>query len=355
MYITTLTREMSRQAPDLDFVIFDSAGLPLHELDGLPHVRRMSLRAVPRHRAARILYQNWVYPMVLARQGLDVLLATCNVLPIMWHIPAVLVIQSLQYFDQPGTYGRWRGKYLRLAVRGAVRRASQVICVSHNSRQAALHYTRADPAKFHVVYHGVPDAATGYGGQLRRSTRHPYILTVTTLYKYKNVERLIEAYAQLVRDHRISQRLRILGGNADLTADTLRALAARLGVAHRVDVMGAIAHDRLPAHYAAADLFVYPSLYETFGLPPLEAMALNVPVVASNATAIPEVVGGAAELVDPLDVSDMARGMAVALLDPRRREELRERGRARAAEFSWSTSARTTLQVLRTATGGRSL
>jgi glycosyltransferase involved in cell wall biosynthesis len=349
MYITTLTREMARHDPNVEFIVFESAARPLHELDGLAQVRRISLRAVPQHNAARVMYQNSIYPLQLARGRLDVLFATCNVVPIGCRMPVVVVIQSLQYFAHPDTYGWWRGAYLQAAVRAAVRRAAEIICVSHDSRRAALRYTGGDPARFHVVHHGTPTASTRFQRSDPKDAGEPYILTVTTLYRYKNVERLVEAYACLVRDHAIPHRLRIVGGDADVTGDMLRRLASQHGIGDRVDVIGAVPHESLPAHYAGADLFVYPSLYETFGLPPLEAMALDVPVVASNATAIPEVVGDAAEMVNALDVADLARGMAVALLDSARRQELLRRGRARVQMFTWADAARATLQVLRSA------
>jgi glycosyltransferase involved in cell wall biosynthesis len=353
MYITTLTREMAQQDPNAEFTVFDSDALPLRELDSLDQVRRVSLPAVPRNNAGRILYQNSVYPLLLDRERLDVLLATCNVIPVGCRMPVVLVIQSLQYFEHPATYGWWRGAYLRAAVKAAVRRAAEIICVSHDSCRAALRYTGGDPDRFHVIHHGVPVAATSHRRSDSEELGNPYILTVTTLYRYKNVERLIDAYARLVRDHAIPHRLRIVGGDADVTGAMLRALAAQHGVSERVDVLGAIEHDHLPVQYAGADLFVYPSLYETFGLPPLEAMALNVPVVASTATAIPEVVGDAAEMVDPLNAADIARGMAAVLFNSQRREELLKRGRERAKHFNWSNTASATLGVLRFAAANR--
>lgn len=349
MYIVTLTREMARQDPDSEFIVFDSASMQLKELDDISNVHRVSLRAVPKRRALRVVYQNSIYPIVLGRNGLNVLLATCNVVPIGCRMPTVVVIQSLQYFDHPDGFGRWRGAYLRLAVRSSVRRAAEVVCVSHDSCRAALLHTGGDPERFHVIHHGVPPALAAFNGIEFEHTQAPYILTVATLYRYKNIERLIEAYARVVRDHSIPHRLRIVGGDAEVTAKSLRQLASQFGVAERVDTLGAIDNDRLPEQYAGADLFVYPSLYETFGLPPLEAMALGVPVVASGSTAISEVVGHGAEIVNAFDVADIARGIQVALLDAKRRNQLVERGHARVKHFSWTKAAKSTLTVLRSA------
>jgi glycosyltransferase involved in cell wall biosynthesis len=163
--------------------------------------------------------------------------------------------------------------------------------------------------------------------------------------------RVVEAFAQLRRNHRVCQRLRLIGYEAEYTGDDIHRLAAKLGVAEWVDFLGPIAHDDLPMHYAAADLLVYPSLYETFGLPPLEAMAAGCPVVAANSTSIPEIVGDAAELVDPLDVSSIAQGMLVVLEDTGRRTQLMELGRSRAADFTWERAGQSTLELLEQAAG----
>jgi glycosyltransferase involved in cell wall biosynthesis len=143
------------------------------------------------------------------------------------------------------------------------------------------------------------------------------------------------------------QRLRIIGYEAEYTGRDIGTLAAKLGVADSVDFLGPINHDDLPTHYANADIFVYPSLYETFGLPPLEAMAAGCPVVAANSSSMPEVVGDAAELVDPLDVDAIARGMDCLLTNGSKRAELVRRGRLRAQTFTWERAGRQTLDLLR--------
>jgi glycosyltransferase involved in cell wall biosynthesis len=227
-----------------------------------------------------------------------------------------------------------------------------VICLSAASKQALLSLTGVDPDKVHVVHHGLSPSHS-LSDPIANGNREmpPYILNVSSLHAYKNVLRLIEAYAQLRRDHGVSQRLRIIGNEAEFTAKDIQHLAAKLGVAGSIDFLGPIAHEELPDHYLSADLFVYPSLYETFGLPPLEAMAAGCPVVAANSSSIPEVVGDAAELVDPFDVGAIARGMMRVLTDAPRRAELIERGRIRAATFTWERASRQTLEILELAAG----
>jgi glycosyltransferase involved in cell wall biosynthesis len=177
----------------------------------------------------------------------------------------------------------------------------------------------------------------------------PYILGVATLYRYKNVARLLEAFARLKTEDRVPHRLRVVGGEADVTFVELAEHASSLGIADQVDLVGPLPHQVIAAEYAGASVFAYVSLEETFGLPPLEAMSLGVPVVASRVSSIPEVVGEAAEMVDPLDVGDIARGLRRVLFEPGRSAELRLLGLERTRHFSWDNSARQTVQALRSA------
>lgn len=347
MYITALSREMVRLEPASNFAVFEPEWAGLGELEGIGRLQRVLVRA-PVGRAARIVFQNTVYGGVIRRARLDVRLDTCNVVPLGAPQPSVVVLQSLQYFDHPEAYGRLRGAYLRAAARHAVRVARLTICVSEESARLAERVTGVARDRVRVVHHGVPPAISGWKGEVERPSP-PRILCVATLYRYKNLERLIRAFGRLRRQG-LEHQLRVVGGEADVTLAELSEVAATTGVSDAVEFAGAVPHSEMAAEYAAADLFVYPSLQETFGLPPIEAMTLGVPVVAARASAIPEIVGQAAELVDPLDEEDIARGMAAAL-SPDRRRELVAAGRRRAAEFTWEASARRTLAALKEAAG----
>jgi glycosyltransferase involved in cell wall biosynthesis len=363
MYLMAIANAIHDSDEHTELILFESPQAPVPELSLLPRLRIASCPFVPRGRVGRVAYQNSVYPLLMRFARMDVLLATCNVLPIGTPVPAVLVIQSLQFFEHPTAFGAWRRRYLQAAVAASVKRAAAVICVSQASKTALMNLTGVDSAKVQVVYHGLPprhrnghreaiDAVVAGHGKQQGRGNPPYILCVSNLYAYKNFARLLEAYGQLRRDNGIRQRLRIIGHEAEYTGRDISALSIRLGVADSVDYLGPIDHEDLPAHYAAADLFVYPSLYETFGLPPLEAMAAGCPVVAANSSSIPEVVGDAGELVDPLDVGAMARGMLRVLCDVSRRTQLVERGRLRVGEFTWERAGRTTLDLLKKAAGG---
>lgn len=350
MYVTALTTEMSRQEPAVEFVVLENRQFPLPELNGLANVERVVCPGIPSGRVGRIVYQNSALSLYLRTLRVDALLATCNVFPFGCPVPTVVVVQSLQYFSHRESYGRFRGAYLRAAVIRASRRAQSLICVSESARNELLRVTGVKNTKVKVIYHGISPAITGYTGQVAPASP-PYILCVATLYRYKNLERLVEAFARFKKEAATSHRLRIIGGDADMSNAELIAIAHRLGVADDVDIKGPLPHSQIADEYARASVFVYPSLNETFGLPPLEAMTIGIPVVASCAGSIPEIVGDAAELVDPFDVGDIARGLGRILLDSRRSQALVMLGLKRAREFSWETSARRTFEVVRSALG----
>jgi len=356
MYLEAIAKGMHDSCDDMDLVLFENPQVALHRLRSLSGLQVRPCLFVPQNRVGRVIYQNTLYSLLIRSARLDALLATCNVLPFGLNVPTVVVIQSLQFFEHPTAFGAWQRRYLKTIVGRSVKRAAAVICLSSASKRALLELTGVEPSKVHVVYHGMSPSHSSATARIERSrTAPPYILNVSSLHAYKNVPRLIEAYAQLRRQHRITQRLRIIGYEAEYTRQDIAMFARKLRVSDWVDFLGPVGHEELPAHYANADLFVYPSLYETFGLPPLEAMVSGCPVVAARSSSIPEIVGNAAELVNPLDVEDIARGIHRVLTDVPRRSELIERGRLRAASFTWERAGHQTLNVLRDAAGSRTL
>jgi glycosyltransferase involved in cell wall biosynthesis len=342
---------MSKQEPTAEFVVLESRQFPLAELKGLPNVTRVVCPGVPASRAGRVIYQNSALPLYLRALRVDALLATCNVLPVGCPVPSVVVVQSLQFFDHREAYGTLRGGYLRAALKYASRHADALICVSESARHELLSLTGVENTKVSVIYHGVSPAISEYRGEVRPASP-PYILCVATLYRYKNLERLLEAFARFKAEASTPHRLKIIGGEADVSIADLALIAQRLGVANQVDLIGPLPHSQIATEYARASVFVYPSLKETFGHPPLEAMTIGVPVVASRAASIPEIVGDAAEMVNPLDVEDIARGLRHVLLDPDRIKDLVRLGCKRASAFTWDASARRTFETLRSVTYG---
>ncbi|RME69436.1 MAG: glycosyltransferase family 1 protein, partial [Chloroflexi bacterium] len=239
-------------------------------------------------------------------------------------------------------------RQLNTWVPRSVARADHVIAVSEATRQDLIELYGTPAEKISVLYHGVashfrPQTDPACLHRLRQRYglgERPFILSVGTIQPRKNFRRLIQAFARLDPPYTL-----VIAGGRGWGESDIFAEAVRLGLQDRVHFPGFIADDDLPALYSAAELFVYPSLYEGFGLPALEAMACGTPVVASNRSALPEVVGEAGLLVDPLDVGAIAGAMAQVLTTPELRQKLSEAGQRRAAQFTWDGVARQLLAL----------
>ncbi len=343
-----LVAALADLAPRSTWHVFCPGFAVLHELAGHPNVHLHPLRAAARMRSVRVLYQHTGYTLALRRIRPDVTLHTVNVAPPTGPRPRVVMLRSLQFLTHPHQFGWLRRRYLQFTVRRSLRGADRVVAGSSAAAGEAVRLLGLDPASLRTVPHGLAPhiaAALEEPPAPRRSAR-PYLLAVSTLYGHKNYPRLLQAFAALRQRNAIPHELRIVGADADLTAADLRRMAAELGIRDTVSLLGAVPHDRIGAHYLQADALVYVSLAETFGHPTLEAMAFGCPVVASNTTSLPEVTGGAAELVDPTDVGAIAAGIERVISQPERRATLVARGRARAREFTWRRAAERLLDIL---------
>lgn len=321
---------------------------PLHELSSRPDISVHSVRFAARMRPVRVLYQHTGYALALRRVRPDVTLHTVNVAPPFGPRPRVVMLRSLQCFTHPHQFGWPRRRYLQFTVRQSLSDADRVVAGTQAAASEAIRLLGLDPARLHVVPHGLaPHIASALDQPPAvRHAERPYLLAVSTLYGHKNYPRLLRAFALLRRRSAIPHELRIVGADADLTAADLRRMAEQLGVGDAVSLLGPVPHDRIAPCYQQADALVYVSLAETFGHPPLEAMALGCPVVASNTTSLPEITGGAAELVDPTDVQAIASAIERVVTQTERRAELVARGRERARDFTWCRAAERLLAVL---------
>lgn len=257
----------------------------------------------------------------------------------------VVTVHDLAFERFPNLFPRtWRVLY-RLGLRAAIRRADAILTPSRNTAEDLLGRTRVDPQKLHVtpLAAALPAGALDVGEVLTRLKIHaPYVLFVGTLEPRKNLVRLIRAYRRVAAagyPHPL-----VLAGPMGWHHDSLMRELALQGPGEVV-LTGALNPDDLDAVYRGADVFVYPSLYEGFGLPVVEAMARGVPTVASDISAVPEVAGDAAIGVNPRSVREIAQGIESVLADVDLAERLAARGRARAERFSWDETARLTLEV----------
>jgi glycosyltransferase involved in cell wall biosynthesis len=267
--------------------------------------------------------------------------------------PVVVSIHDLSFEHLPHTFNRRSRTQLRLTVRHSARRAERILTLSEHTRRDVIETYGIDANRIEAI----PLAAPAHFGpvsderELQR-VRHTYgikgdyILSVGSIQPRKNLVRLVKAYAQLkgrIAEEKLP-KLVLVGKRAWLYDETLRTLEAS-GVQDSVILTGYVPEADLPALYSGALCFVYPSFFEGFGLPPLEAMKCGAPVIVGNATSLPEVVGDAGLKVDPYDVDAIAQGLETMVNDSVYRQTLSVKGRERAKLFDWRETARRTLQV----------
>jgi glycosyltransferase involved in cell wall biosynthesis len=311
----------------------------------LPNVR---LRRIPvPDRYATIFWQRARLPLpieaFIGQQ--DICHFPDFVVPPVWRARTVLTIHDLSFRLVPEAADPGLRRYLERAVPRSVRRADLVLADSLATERDIQALLGVPAAKAAVLYSGVGpefhriDDAARLAAVRRRYTLPPrFVLTLGTLQPRKNYSRLIQAYAQLSGGGAVDWDL-VIAGRPGWLYEGLAAEVARLGVAGRVHFVTDASDADLPALYSLAEVFVLVSLYEGFGLPPLEAMACGTPTVVSNVSSLPEVVADAGVQVDPLDVPAIAQTIGVLMSDAPRRAVLRERGLRQAAQFTWERAA----------------
>ena len=341
-------------SPDFDFTVF------LSDQRARQYFRRFRLveSRLPTHKPlARIAWEQFVQPLALRQSRIELLHALAFAGPLVNSIPWVVTVYDLSFVRYPQSFNAANRTYLTWAVRHSVQHADRVIAISASTKRDLVTYFGAAPDKVTVVYCGSdpifsPSQNPKEIEMLRARYHLPekMILHVGTIEPRKNIVRLLRAFARAKRAARLPHRLALIGARGWKYAE-VDAVIEQEGIAGDVIFAGYVPQDELPLWYRAADLFVYPSLYEGFGLPPLEAMASGTPVITSNAASLPEVVGDAAIVVAPEDESALADAIVHALEDCAQRDEMRARGLAQAAKFSWARAARETTMIYRAILG----
>lgn len=274
-------------------------------------------------------------------------------------VPVVATIHDLAFEHLPETFTRRGSLQLKLTVRRTARKAARIATVSEYSRQDLLRTYNLPPEKVAVTYNGIeahftsqPDSANEAEDIRRRfGISRNFLLAVGSLQPRKNLVRLIRAYAKLRSERPSFAPQLVIVGRKLWLADEIFAEVRRQHIdylgADDVILTGYVTDEDLPRLYRAATAFVYPSLFEGFGLPPVEAMACGTPVVTSNTSSLPEVTGDAALLIDPLDEQSLIGALLKITSDEALRARLREQGIAQAGKFTWRDAAKKTLQLYR--------
>jgi glycosyltransferase involved in cell wall biosynthesis len=346
-YVRALVRHLSRIDTNTEYVL-----LCRRQDCGIVDELGENFRAVIESSPAYSIREQFSVPMDLRREGITLFHAPHYVLPPLTPCKSVVTIHDCIHLRFPQYLPNKLGyAYARASLWAATHRASRVLTVSEASKRDILRYFRVPPQKIDVIYNAIderfsqmPDPQEMSRVEERYQLHDPFILYAGNIKPHKNLERLIEAFHMLRKGGMDQVKLLIIGDEISKYA-TLRRAVHKYKLHKHVRFFGFVPDSTLAVLYRLAGVFVFPSLYEGFGLPPLEAMASGTPVITSNVSSLPEVVGDAALLIDPYEPEAIADAMHRVLTDGTLREDLRRKGLARAAGFSWDRSVRRVREI----------
>ncbi|RYZ60598.1 MAG: glycosyltransferase family 1 protein [Proteobacteria bacterium] len=290
------------------------------------------------------LWEQFVLPKLAKKHKIDILHSPANMAPMFYSGASVVHIHDLCFVVNPQWYSYTFHTAYNIAIPRLAKKATRVITNSNNSRNDLLQFYNVDASKVRLIYWAVDQT---FGARETNSTESvtesDYILYVGSLEPRKNIGNLIEAFERMrTRNPDLKTKLVLIGGESPLFADVRLQIKT-----YHQDVVfkGFVSDEELRQYYRQAQAVAYPSLYEGFGLPPLEAMASGAPVVTSNTSSLPEVVGNAALMVSPYDCDQLAETLALIVRDPLLRREMRARGYEQVKKFNWYRVARNILAV----------
>ena len=314
---------------------------------------RRGWRRVLRGLHRELVYMPIQLPRRAAAAGADVLHCPVGVASVRSRVPLVVTVNDVMALEHPDWFTRANALQQRLVLPRALAAAARVIVPSRYTRERVVATCSVDPTKVDVVPHGVASVFTpgepNAAALDRIGADRPYVLTVGTLQPRKNLAAALAAFERVVSQG-FPHMLVVAGARGwrdDAVVDMLREPSVRA----RVRVLGGVTDEELVELYRGADCLLFPSLYEGFGFPALEAMACGTPTICASRTSLPEVAGDAAVLIDPDDADAFAAALAEVLSSTARREELAAAGLARAREFSWERCADLTVAAYRRALG----
>ena len=305
------------------------------------------------HRTPRTLTEHLYSPLRLPLSHIDVFnTLMAPIVNTSWSL--IIHMKTIHAYTDPGSLTPMARAYRRMNYPRSARLADAIIINSEYLRSEIGRYLTVDPRKLRLIYEAVDhdlfkpgDAGAARAHVREHGVTKPFVLFVSSLWQYKNCDGLLRAWA-LARGELGDRQLVIVGaGRDEQYLASLHSLAAELGIAGDIVFVGGVPLEETVRFYQAADVFVYPSFNETFGLPILEAMACGCPVVTSDTSAMPETAGGAAVLSDPRDPASIARAIVEAAGPGK--DRLRDEGLRRARQFTWGATGSATLDVYREA------
>ena len=350
-YIRNLVQSLLKIDRDNTYCIFinrESTGI-FPEFD--PRVKIVLCPLQATNRPIRILWEQLILPFQIRSHKIDILLSAGMTAPFFCPVPSVLAIYDLQHVNQPQNFSRLYLFFLKTILYLSAKSSDGIITISEQVKKDIIKYYKIGAGKITVAHLAVNHElffpmSSGYLASLRIKYNLPghYLLYAAALLPHKNHERLLKAFNE-IKEELPGWKL-VFSGAWDKGHDKLVSIISTLGLQKDVIMLGWIPFEDIPLLYRGAEMLIYPSLHEGFGLPILEAMASGVPVVCSRIEPLVEIAGGAALLVDPYDQPDMARGMLSVFRDKTMRMKLIEAGIVRARTFTWENTAIKTLALL---------
>lgn len=350
-YIRNLVHGLGQIDPENRYVLF--VGTSSRDLTvDLPENFNLVFESAPVYSVRELLALSWK----LFRLRLDLYHATHYVLPAVVRCKAVVTIHDIIHLLYPEFLpNRLALLYAQRMIRRSLTRGDRIIADSRNTRSDLMAYFDTDGRKIEVIYPGVDDVfrrtlppAAIDAVLAEHEIERPYLLFVGNPKPHKNLDNVVRAFAKVVSNDGFDGDLVCVGGRDD-SQFRVAHRAESLGIGDRIHLLGHVPDASLPAIYQGATLFLYPTLYEGFGLPVVEAMASGVPVITSSTSSLKEIAAGHAQLVDPLDVDQISREIQRLLADEDLRGRLVEAGRRRAEQFHWRRTAELTLEVYESA------
>ena len=339
-YVRNLLLHLARLDRETDYVV-------LCQHKDCQFVKKLgeNFRAVAEWALPYSIAEQFRVPMHLRRERVDLFHSPHYVLPPLTPCRSIVTIHDCIHLMFPQYLpNRLAYLYAKTFLHIASRRSNRILTVSESSKKDIVRLLNVPQEKVTVIYNAIderfrkePDEEAVWKVRERYQLHDPFILYTGNIKPHKNLERLIDAFYRLRRNGLTHVRLLIIGDEISKYPNLRRAVH-RYQLHKHVRFLGYVSNDLLAVLYRLADVFAFPSLYEGFGLPPLEAMAIGAPVVTSNVSSLPEVVGDAALLIDPLDPDSIADGLRRVLTDSSLREELRIKGFAQARKYSWDRS-----------------
>jgi len=354
VYLENVVRHLGRIDSENLYYLFVS---PLSErlFKGVGrNVRKVLIPLRSDNRILRVFYEQVFIPWHVRTREIDVLFCAGNTAvfgagcKVVLTVHSALAVRGVRQQYRPEGTRVLQGLYYDITLPLSVRRASRIVVVSEAMRSWLVGHLSVPRHKVVVVHEGVGldlgrrTARTEVGDD---ETKRPYILFVSTLFPYKNADKLLQAFAHMKRRYDVPHDLVIVGRDPGGQINQLRARARGLGVIDSVRFTGPIPHSRLGGFYRNADVFVYPSSLESFGLPPLEAMACGTPVIGSDRGSVPEIIGDAGLVVDPDNIEALSESIYRMLNSRELRDHYVQKGYERVRMFTWERAARETLKV----------